>query len=146
MEDYNTNKVETMAKGRPRFDGKDKHVYRIWKARVRVHLNMSTPVIYDLLAGQEKYNSTDDRRQLSQVEAQQRKPLLCPLPSYERGSQGKKPENGLRYGQVAWNALEEKHDSVSNATRRELYEELTKTKMKQGQRRHSSGALGSGFR
>ncbi|CAN0372110.1 unnamed protein product, partial [Scytosiphon promiscuus] len=32
-----------------------------------------------------------------------------------------------------WKALEEKYDAVSNATRQELYEELTKTKMGQGQ-------------
>ena len=58
MDDNSPNKIATMAKGLPRYDGKDKHAYRDWKARVKIHLNMSVPPIYDILMGQEKTNPT----------------------------------------------------------------------------------------
>ena len=51
-------KIATMVKGLPRYDGKDKHAYLDWKARVKVHLNMSAPAIYDTRMGQEKPNPT----------------------------------------------------------------------------------------
>ena len=53
-----TNKVASMTKGLPRFDGKDKNAYRDWKARVKVHLSMSAPGIYNVLLGQEMPNLT----------------------------------------------------------------------------------------
>lgn len=53
MEDTSTNKVVTMAKSLLRFDGKDKQAYRDRNARVKVHLTLSAPDIYDLLTGQE---------------------------------------------------------------------------------------------
>ena len=47
-----------MAKSLPRFDGKDKHAYRDWKAREKVHLSTSAPDIYDNVMGQGKSNPT----------------------------------------------------------------------------------------
>ena len=40
-----------------------------------------------------------------------------------RRHEGKKPDDRLRHGQVAWNVLEEKHDIVSDAARHELYKQ-----------------------
>lgn len=42
----------------PWFDGKDKHVYRDWEARVKVHLSMSVGDICGILMGQEQPNPT----------------------------------------------------------------------------------------
>ena len=50
-----------------------------------------------------------------------------------RRHEGKKPEDGLGDGQEAWKAREDKFDAVSNDTRRELYNELAQTKVKEGQ-------------
>ena len=36
----------------------DGHAYRDWKARVKVHFNESAPSVYNILRGQDKYNST----------------------------------------------------------------------------------------
>lgn len=44
-EDTSIDEVATHAKGLPWFDGKDKHDDRVWKARVRVHLNIAAPDI-----------------------------------------------------------------------------------------------------
>ena len=139
MEDTRTNTVATMAKGLPRFNGKDKHAYRDWKARVKVHLNMSAPDIYNILMGQEEPNPTagGDLVRWQRNNANLYSVLFLATnggaTTVVRRHEGKKPEDGLGDGQAAWQALEEKYDAVSNATRQELYEELAKTKMKQDQ-------------
>ena len=107
MEDNSANTISTMAKSLPRYDGKHKHAYRDWKARVKVHLNMSAPVIYDILMGQEKPNSTlgDNLVKWQRNNANLYSVLILAtnggattvVPRHG----GKKPEDGLGDGQEA---------------------------------------------
>lgn len=54
--DTRTTKIVSIAKGIRRFNEKDKHAYREWKARVSVHLNMPVPETYYLLGGKKQPN------------------------------------------------------------------------------------------
>ena len=71
----------------------------------------------------------DGGRQPGQAEEQQHQPLLCTLPSYERGG-GKRTVDIVGDGHAAWKALEEtcrRH----NATYQELCEKLAKPEVNQ---------------
>ena len=134
-----TNKVATMAKALPRYDGKDKHAYRDWKARVKVYLSMSAPGIYNIIQGQEMPNPTSGgnlenwRRNHVNLYSVLFLSTSGGANTVVRRFEGKTPEDGLGHGQESWLALEEKYDAISNAGRQELYERLSKTKMKHGQ-------------
>lgn len=58
MEDNSIKMVATTPRGLPNFDKKGKHAYREWKARVKVHINMSAPAVYEVLMEQEQPNPT----------------------------------------------------------------------------------------
>lgn len=143
MRDTSTNNVPTMAKGLQRFDEKDKHTYRDWRAWVRVHINMLAPGIRgvrdDLLTGQEKPNSTVGgnlaKRQRNNAHLHSVLFLVANggATTVVRRQEGKKLEDGLGDGQVGWKALEDKYDdAVSDTTPNKLYEELANAKMKEG--------------
>ena len=101
------NKIATMAKTLPRYDGKNKHAYRDWKARVKVHLNMSAPGIYDIFVGQEKPNPTldDNLAKWKRNNANLYSVLFLATnggaTTVVRRHEGKKPEDGLGDGEEA---------------------------------------------
>lgn len=80
VEDSSSNRVETLAKGLPRFDGKDERAYRDWKARTKTHLNICAPAIYHTHGTRNAPNPT-------LLLAEQYQSLLSPLPgSFECAS------------------------------------------------------------
>ena len=102
---------------------------------------MSASAIHNILAGQEKPDPTlgDNLAKWQRNNANLYSVIFLATntgaTTVVRRHEGKKPEDGLGDGQEAWKALQEKYDVVSNATHQELYDELAKTKMKQGQDR-----------
>ena len=100
-------KIATMVKGLPRYDGKDKHAYLDWKARVKVHLNMSAPAIYDTRMGQEKPNPTlgDNlakwQRNIANIYSVLFLATNGGATTVVRRHEGKKPEGGLGDGDEA---------------------------------------------
>ena len=48
-----TNKIATPARGLPKYDGRDRSVFPSWKAKLRVHLTLGAPGIFNILQGGE---------------------------------------------------------------------------------------------
>ena len=41
-----TNKIATLARGLPKYDGRDRSVFPNWNARLLVHLTLGTPGMF----------------------------------------------------------------------------------------------------
>ena len=48
-----TNKIAILAKGLPKYDGRDRSGFPSWKAKLRVHLTLGAPGIFKILQGKE---------------------------------------------------------------------------------------------
>lgn len=52
-----TNTITTLARGLPKYDGRDQYVFPSWKAKPRVHPTLGAPGMFNILQGKECPNT-----------------------------------------------------------------------------------------
>lgn len=145
-----TNKIAALARGLPKYDGRDRSVFPSWKAKLRVHLTLGAPGIFKILQGRECPNPPGDA---DTVEASADIMLTIERWKIDNnyfysilflatndGAQklveryeGKSIDDGAGDGRAAWLALVEKYNGISNAGRVASYEILHNSRLQPGQ-------------
>lgn len=141
MED--PNEVPKIAKSLPHFDGEDKHDVIDFADKLKPSspcqpLISTTLDMYNLQTGEETPTPTDEQYRTKWERNNTNLSMLWLATSGEATTvvkryAGRRAEEGLRNGQKAWEAMEDKYDACSNATRQELDDCLHNTKLRRGQ-------------
>ena len=145
-----TNKIATLARSLPKYDGRDRSVFPNWKAKLRVHLTLGAPGIFKILQGRECPNppgnadtvedSADIIHTIERWKIDNSYFYFILFLATNDGAQklveqfeGKSIDDGAGDGRAAWEALASKYNGISNSGRVASYKVLHNSKLQPGQ-------------
>ena len=134
-----SNKVTTIAKSLPRFDGRDKHEFIEVGGKFKAILSLSALYIFNILMGEQQPTPTELGNLVNWERNNTNLYSMLFLSTSGRSSMvvkryaGRTAGRGLGNGQKACKALEEKYNASSNARRQELYDCRRSANLRRGQ-------------
>ena len=149
MESVASNNTQAVLKNCPIFAGRNKKSFQEYKSKLRVCLSLYSKAVFEVFQGKAQPPSSilgkTDTRTLDTVAEHKwlhaNQDLWSVLLLTTSGSannivkkfEGKRPEDEVGHGQLAWKALAEKYNGHTKEARRACHEKLVNTKMEPGQ-------------